>query len=150
MDVREGHLIVSVEGKITGSEAESYIDGKFATIHPPGSLKLPRLPDEYGGLALSGELRDLAAEADDILMADLVSGDRSAGTDDLSLNVARLRREVRVEVHRRLESIHPASKNLEEIISRYKPDDDHGRLYWLREFTEATHEAIRCIEEQAD
>ena len=149
MEVRERKLIISVEGKITGSGAKSWIDGKFATVHPPGSVKLPRLPDEYRGLAVSGELRDLAAEAGDIL-TEMVSGDRPAEIGDLPLRVARLRREVRVELHRRLEPGHPAWKNLEEIISQYKPDDGLRRMAWLKEFTEATYEAIHCIEEQVE
>ncbi|WP_333646657.1 toll/interleukin-1 receptor domain-containing protein [Candidatus Binatus sp.] len=143
MDVREGRITVSTEGKVSEVNERSPIDGKIASIHPPGQLQLPQLPIEYEALARSGRLRDLAEESRDIIW----NLDKHPLVGDLVSDVARLRREVRVELHRVLDSTHPAWKNLEEIILRYKPDDVLGREAWLKEFTQATHEAIRCVEQ---
>ncbi len=143
VDVRHGRITVSAEGKISEVSERSRIDGKIASIHPPGQLQLPQLPIEYEALARSGRLRDLAEESHDILW----NLEKRPLVGERTRDVARLRREVRVEVHRVLDSIHPASKNLEEIIVRYKPDDALGRQAWLEEFTEATYEAARCVEQ---
>jgi hypothetical protein len=141
VDVRHGRITVSAEGKISEVSERSQIDGKIASIHPPGQLQLPQLPIEYEALARSGSLRDLAEESDEILW----NLEKRPVVGDLVSDVARLRREVRVEHHRVLDSGHPASKNLEEIILRYKPDDVLGREAWLQEFMQATYEAIGCV-----
>jgi hypothetical protein len=88
MNVRNRRFAIPLDGKIAGSPAERYLDGKLATIHPPGPISLPTLPDEYRVLAVVGELRDLAAEAWEILMAPVLSARPSVGMDDLPGSVA--------------------------------------------------------------
>jgi hypothetical protein len=145
-DVRERYVAVSRDGKITGAGAQSALDPEVSTIHAPGPIRLPTLPPGYAGMAVSGYLRDLAAEAANILKEGVFSN--KSGTTDIGLEIARIRREVRVELYRKLDPSHPASWNVEEIMHRYKPNDVTVRESWLREFVEATHEAIACVEEQ--
>jgi len=150
MDVREARLIISAEGEVTQKSVGSPIDGKLVTIHPPGPVKLPKPPNEYRASAATGALRDLMHEAEQLLLENGRPPYRADRIGELSPTVARIRREVRIELPRRLDATHPALKNVEEIILRYKPDDAANRLAWLQELVEATWEAIYCIQEQVD
>jgi hypothetical protein len=147
VDVRENRCSVSREGIVSGSFSETTLREHHATIFTKGDIPLPTMPLEYRPLSISGPLRDLAAEADDLLYERGPSKQEKLG-EDFAESVGRIRREVRIEIHRKLEQTHPACKNLEEIIVGYQPTNEAERLRWLSEFTAATWEAVRCIEYQ--
>jgi len=149
VDVRENKCSVSEAGGITGSFSQNVLKNYHASIFPPGEIALPVMPVEYRPLSISGPLRDLASEASDLLSERSYQNPRSLYLETFAECAARIRREVRIEIHRKLEENHPACKNLEEIIVRYQPGDDDGLAKWLKEFEAATWEAARCIEYQA-
>jgi hypothetical protein len=145
MQVREGKVTISSDGKVTGAYV---FDPLCVTVHPPGKVNLPKRPAQYRRLAASGRIRDLAVEADDFVTRAENRGMRPEPWEtNFDEKVKRLRREVRVEVHRILSEKHPAVKNLEEIILQYSSEPD-SYLSWLREFRSATWEAARCVEDQ--
>jgi hypothetical protein len=148
VDVREGRCTVSKEGLITGSFSENTLGSGHATVFLPGDIPLPVMPSEYRPLSVSGPLRDLASEAEDVLHDERNSPKKNKFGEDFAESVGRIRREVRIEIHRKLAENHPACKNLQEVIVRYQPTDDDERAKWLCEFTAATWEAARCIEYQ--
>jgi hypothetical protein len=147
-EVRESRCTVSKEGLITGSFSKNTLSSDHATVFLPGDIPLPVMPSEYRPLSVSGPLRDLASEAEDALHYKRNSPNKNKSEEDFAERVGRIRREVRIEIHRKLAENHPACKNLEEVIVRYQPTDDDERAKWLCEFTAATWEAARCIEYQ--
>jgi hypothetical protein len=110
-------------------------------------VRLPVRPPEYRRLVASGTLRDLIAEARDLVFVERHRAQFSP--EDLTAEIRRLRREIRIEVPRRLEAQHPATKNVEEIVARYDPDGPDA-LRWLQELVVAASEAAECIEEQSE
>jgi hypothetical protein len=147
VDVRENRCSLSQEGHVTGSFSTNMLRQYHASVVLPGDIPLPKMPAEFRPLSISGPLRDLASEATDLLNEQTSSSTRTF-LADFGDRVARIRREVRIEIHRKLSEDHPAYKNLEEIIVQYQPRDDHEREHWLKKFSSATWEAARCIEYQ--
>ena len=147
VDIRRGTYSVSEQCEINGWQPRPSL---YVSVHPAGSMRLPRCPSEYVPLVAAGAVRDLAAEAQGVID----DGGFELGavcapwTAELIAQVSRIRREARIEVGRRLDPSHPASKNLEEIIIRYKPENQSSLLPWLKEFREAVCEAAGCIEAQ--
>lgn len=119
MEISRGEVLVKANGEIEGNRD---LDPNIATMHLPGAIALPVVPNIYLGLSASGELRDLAMEAE------LLSGGKQDYlADDIVWDrfeelAKRLRRKARIVIHRSLPSTHPAIKNLEEIFEKF-PDD---------------------------
>jgi hypothetical protein len=149
MDVREHTIIVGRDGAVSGRT--SLLQEPRCVVVGLGSVPLPtRLPQDRS-LAISGPLRDLADEAYGLLRVLRHPGPETKPYQrDASLWIARIRREVRLEVHRLLASSHPAVRNLEDLIARHGPTlRKREQTAWLEEFAGATQEAIDCVHDQA-
>lgn len=94
-------------------------------------------------LAASGTLRDHAEEVRCMLRAMTSPSDQYT---DLDAEVRRLRRAVRIDIHRLLSDTHPAAKNVAEVIDSYNASTP--LLEWLQELEEAISEAAWCVAEQ--
>lgn len=147
IDIREGRASISKNGTLKGSFSNNMLANEHAKIFTSGNIPLPIIPSEYRPLSVSGPIRDLAWEANDLLFTHR-SPTKNKYLEDLAKCVGRIRRETRIEVYRKLAENHPACKNLEEIIIQYQPKNDVERITWLSEFLAAIWEAARCIEDQ--
>jgi hypothetical protein len=146
IDVRGRDVVVSGDGVVNSRPGYMTLDPNYAYVCPPGPVRLPVQPPEYRRLVASGTLRDLMSEARDLVFVERHRAQYSPG--DLTAEIRRLRREIRIEVPRRLDPQHPATKNVEEIVARYDPEDPEP-LPWLHELVVAASEAAECIEEQS-
>lgn len=143
VDARHERFQILVTGEIQDWKPEPSL---HASIHRPGIVHRPHCPGEYLPLVASGAMRDLAAEA-----SGLLSYLRHDTLDaHFWRHLAQVRRDIRMEIGRRFSSDHAAVRNLEEIIDRYRPDDEMAVRRWLQELIDATHEAASSIREQAE
>ncbi|MGP0593189.1 hypothetical protein ACTRXD_11740 [Nitrospira sp. T9] len=147
IDIREGRASISKKGVLKGSFSEQMLSIEHATVFSPGNIPLPMIPSEFRPLSVSGPIRDLADEANDLLDKQHFPT-KNKYPEDFARCVNRIRRETRIEVHRKLAENHPACKNLAEIITQYQPQNDGERITWLIELKTAIWEAARCIEDQ--
>jgi nucleoside phosphorylase len=149
VDIREGYRAMSPQGKLLEHGSEVTLPPE-ATAHAPGDVPMPSLPGELCGELASGPLRDLAAEADDVLdeLRDaLLPSCRPF--PELVQRAARIRRESRLTVHEILGERHPATKNLEEIVVRKAMETRSDLIGWLEELRDALFEAARSVEVSA-
>jgi hypothetical protein len=145
IDVRDGQVTITPAGVVNSRSGYAKLHQEHAYVCPPGQVRLPVRPPEFRPLTASGNLRDLVAEAQAIVVDG--SRRREFSAEERVAVVRRVRREIRIEVSRRLDAQHPAAKNVEEIIERYDPGTVDC-LGWLRELAEAATEAAECIENQ--
>lgn len=67
IDIREGRASISKKGVLKGSFSEQMLSNEHATVFSPGNIPLPMIPSEFRPLSVSGPIRDLADEANDLL-----------------------------------------------------------------------------------
>ena len=150
VDVRDGNIHVSPDGVMsTRTPGSATLESKYAYVCAPGRIPLPIQPVEYRPLVASGALRDLIAETRHLVNdAERPKPRIVMSSCEFTEKARRIRREIRIELQRRLDSHHAAARNVDEIISRYDPNAAFP-LEWLRELADAAAEAAECVEEQA-
>jgi hypothetical protein len=95
----------------------------------------------------SGAVRDLGVEIAYLLDKEPDATQRfNISTSEGIQELSRIRREARIEVHRLLGEQHPATRNLEEIVIRYRTGDQLSLKEWAQEFASALAEAAQAIE----
>ena len=148
MEIREGRYTLSPDGRILASGGVEVPLPPFAEVRLSGPTARPSLPAKLSPLSASGPLRDLLADLS--YLANNNPKNAGHGFDrtyeDVRKRIAEIRREARIEVHQLLGDSHPAAKNLEEIVVRYKPDQEAELSAWTAEFSASVAEAARSVE----
>lgn len=142
MEIREDSATILEDGKLEGRLT---LDPRIATLHSPGPIRAPEIPDFYRGLAASGELRDLALNATELSKTENNDLTVDRIWDRLEESAKELRREARLQIYQLLPNSHPASKNLAEVIEAFEGDRASIRK-WLREFSSTVSEAASYVE----
>jgi RNase P/RNase MRP subunit POP5 len=147
-EIGEGRLIVDADGRLQGHESTEFSESELMKIFMKEDVPFPHVPEMYFRLALSGRLRDLAEELEEICA---VLSMRPADTQKVAtarIELKSVRREIRIEAHKVLGKEDPALFNLLELILNFDANCDLTEiLSWARDLTGALNDAIRQIHE---
>jgi hypothetical protein len=146
-DIRHGRMVLRESGEVLYDGKRMTLDDDRVSYYPSGVVPLQSPPDQYVGLRLTGGIRDLVKEAEEINAP--AWRKKGAMPDDLPSAAKRIRRQARIEIHELFPSDHPARINVEEIIAEFSATDSEGGiLQWLGELAEALGEAAWGIRQR--
>lgn len=139
-DIRHGQIVVDTQGNlIRNGRPYQLSDGRVA-VYPTGIVPRQNPPFEYTGLQLTGPVRDVIAEAEDLIAPDWRR--KSPRPDDIRSAARGLRRSTRIAISKLFAPDDPARINVEEVLSDFSRDatEDEAKI-WLRELADAVREA---------
>jgi hypothetical protein len=139
-DIRHGRIVVDREGNLTRSGRRYEWGDKTVAVYPTGIVPRQNPPFEYIGLQLTGPVRDLIAEIENLIAPEWRR--ESPRPDDLHSSARGLRRSTRIEVCKLLAPEHPARINVEEVLGAFsRSASEDETTTWLRELADALGEA---------
>jgi hypothetical protein len=145
-EIRHGHIRALPDGTLEGDKVDQYHDAELMRVFVHEDVPFPRIPERYFRLSVSGPLRDIAPEINDLCEESSKENLAVERGDEIKSELKRLRRIIRIEAHKVLSKDDPAMVNLLEVLDSFNPDVGLKQYQtWADELRGAVYEAIKQV-----
>lgn len=140
--------MVHPDGRLEGEELEQFSDPDLMRIFVNEDVPFPYVPERYFRLAVSGELRDLAGQLNDVCENISTTDMNGEAIAEAKNELKSIRREVRIEAAKVLPKDDPALLNLLEVVVSFDPSATiKAYLSWANDLGAVLGGAIHQIHE---
>lgn len=147
-EIQHGNIIVQTNGTLEGDRVEQFYDPELMKVFVDEDVPFPHVPERYFRLAISGGLRDLAGQVNDLCQALSMKALNDEEIEDVKSELKRLRRAARIEAHRVLPKDDPAMLNLLEVVQEFDSNVDlQGYHRWSKDLRAVLNEAASQVHE---
>jgi hypothetical protein len=147
-EILHKRLIVQPDGTLKGNGAEQFDDPELMKVFINKDVPFPHIPERYFRLSISGPLRDLAGEVNDLCEGFSIEKMNDEELEDTKRELKGFRRAARIEAHKVLAKDDPAMLNLLEVIEGFDHNADfqHYQI-WSKELRAVLYDAVHQVHE---